>query len=391
MKRIPVAGPWVTAKEIEYVTDAATTSWGENANVYVHRFERAFAERVGVRHAVSLPSCTSAIHLSLAALGVGPGDEVVVPDLTWIASVAPVTYVGATAVFADVDEKTWCLSAKSFESVITRRTKAVIPVDLYGGMPDMTAIRAVAERHGIAIVEDAAEAVGSRYRGRAAGSLGDTGVFSFHGSKTLTTGEGGMLVTDRDDLFKRTLVLRDHGRQPGDTSFVNTEVAFKYKMSALQAAFGLGQVERLDELVTRKRAIFEWYREDLLGTDGVTLNHEPPDVFNSYWMVTVILDPARGIDKTELMGRMSERGIDCRPIFSPLSSLPAFAAHPSAPAASVRNKISYALGPYGVNLPSGFNLDRDTVRYVAESLRAALAAPREGAERVSTALAPRAT
>jgi perosamine synthetase len=374
MKRIPVSGPWVTAREVEYVTDAAATSWGENANVYINRFERAFAERVGVRHAVSLPSCTSAIHLSLAALGVGPGDEVVVPDLTWIASVAPVTYVGATAVFADVDDKTWCLSAKSFESVITRRTKAVIPVDLYGGMPDMAAIRAIAERHGIAIVEDAAEAIGSRYRDRAAGSLGDTGVFSFHGSKTLTTGEGGMLVTDRDDLFKRTLVLRDHGRQPGDTSFVNTEVAFKYKMSALQAAFGLGQVERLDELVTRKRAIFEWYREDLLGIDGITLNHEPPDVFNSYWMVTVILDPARGIDKRELMGRMFERGIDCRPIFSPLSSLPAFATHPSAAAARVRNTVSHALGPYGVNLPSGLNLDRDTVRYVAESLRAALAA-----------------
>jgi len=373
MKRIPVAGPWVTSREIDYVTDAAATNWYENANGYVHRFERAFAERIGVRHAVSLPSCTSAIHLSLAALGVGPGDEVVVPDLTWIASVAPVTYVGATPVFADVDERTWCLSAKSFESVITPRTKAVVPVDLYGGIPDMTAIRALAERHGIAIVEDAAEAVGARYCGSAAGSLGDTGVFSFHGSKTVTTGEGGMLVTDRDDLFKRALFLRDHGRQPGDKSFVNTEVAFLYKMSALQAAFGLGQIERLDELVARKRAIFEWYREDLLGIDGITLNHEPPDVFNSYWMVTVILDPALGVNKTELMGRMFERGVDCRPIFSPLSSLPAFATHPSAPAARARNKVSYALGPYGVNLPSGFNLDRDTVRRVADTLRATLA------------------
>jgi perosamine synthetase len=372
MKRIPVAGPWITAREIDYVTDAVATAWYENANLYVHRFEQAFAEHVGVRHAVTLPSCTSAIHLSLVALGIGPGDEVVVPDLTWIATVAPVTYVGATPVFADVDEKTWCLSAESFEGVITRRTKAVIPVDLYGGMPDMNAIRAVAERQGVAIVEDAAQAVGSRYCGRAAGSFGDTGVFSFHGSKTVTTGEGGMLVTDREDLFKRTLFLRDHGRQPGDKSFVNTEIAFKYKMSSLQAALGLAQIERLGDLVTRKRAIFEWYRDDLLGIEGITLNHEAPDVFNSFWMVTVILDPARGIDKTTLIARMSERGVDCRPIFSPLSCLPAFASHASAPAAHARNKVSYALGPYGVNLPSGFNVDRDTVRYVAESLKAAL-------------------
>jgi len=371
MKHIPISGPWVTGREIDYVADAAANAWYGNANTYTGRFERAFAEYIGVGHAVAVPSCTSAIHLSLAALGIGPGDEVVVPDLTWIASAAPVMYVGATPVFADVDPRTWCLSGESFESVISARTKAVIPVHLYGGMPEMREIQAIAARHGIAIVEDAAEAIGSRYEGRLAGSFGDTGVFSFHGSKTLTTGEGGMLVTNRDDVLARVMVLRDHGRQPGDTSFVNT--AYKYKMSALQAAFGLAQLERVGELVERKRRIFQWYTEALRGLDGIVLNDEPPKVVNSYWMVTVIVDAKLGLDKTHVIAGLAARGVTCRPMFSPLSSLPAFEDHPSRARARAANAVSYALGQYGVNLPSALNLDEDTVRYVADSLRAVLA------------------
>src|SRR5947209_7488809 len=212
MRRIPIAGPWITQKEIAYVTDAVTRNWYDDAQLYQQRFERAFADYLGVRHALSLPSCTAAIHLALAALGVSPGDEVIVPDATWIASAAPITYVGATPVFADIDMKTWCLSPQSFEECITPKTKAVIPVDLYGNMPDMDALLEVAQRNNIPVIEDAAEAAGADYKGQKAGSFGDTGVFSFHGSKTLTTGEGGMLVTDRDDIHQRALFLRDHGR-----------------------------------------------------------------------------------------------------------------------------------------------------------------------------------
>src|SRR5207248_4969739 len=194
-----VAGPWITQHEIDYVNEAARTGWYDKANAFQERFERGFAAYAGVRHAVALPSCTSALHLALLALGVGPGDEVVVPDITWIATSAPISYVGATPVFADVDEGTWCMSARSFEECITPRTRAVIPVDLYGGMPDMDALAEVAHRHRVAIIEDAAEAIGSEFRGRKAGTFGDAGVFSFHGSKTLTTGEGGLLATDRTD------------------------------------------------------------------------------------------------------------------------------------------------------------------------------------------------
>src|SRR2546421_4031984 len=263
MERIPVAGPWITQKEIDYVTDAVTTAWYGNANVYHDRFERAFSDYVGVRHAVALPSCTSAIHLSLLALGVGAGDEVIVPDATWIASAAPITYVGATPVFADIEAQTWCLAADSFEACITPRTKAVIIVDLYGNMPDMDAVRDVARRHGIAIEEDAAEAIGSEYKGKKAGSFGDASVFSFHGSKTLTTGEGGMLVTNDAKLFERARFIRDHGRKPGDKMFFNHEVAYKYKMSSMQAALGLAQLVRIEELLEQKRRMFKWYEQEL--------------------------------------------------------------------------------------------------------------------------------
>ena len=372
MKVIPVAGPWITQKEIDYVADAAASAWYENANKYHERFERAFAEYVNTTYAVALNSCTAAIHLSLMALGIGPGDEVIVPDITWIASAAPITYVGATPVFADIEPDTWCLSCDSFEKCISDRTRAVIPVDLYGGMPDMAQLLQVAARRNVAVIEDAAEAIGSEYSGRRAGSFGDVGVFSFHGSKTLTTGEGGMLVTNREDLFRRVLFLRDHGRNPGDTMFCNTEVAYKYKMSSMQAAIGLAQTERLHELIMRKREIFDWYRAELENVEGLTLNAEPPNVTNSYWMVTVILGERFGLQKEQLIERLAEQGIGSRPFFNPLSALPAFSGNRQADEARRRNKTSYALGPYGVNLPSGFNMTAETVQTVCDKLKHSL-------------------
>lgn len=374
MDRIPVSGPSITEREIGYVTDAVTRAWYADANVYHERFEQAFAAYHGVRHAVSLPSCTSALHLSLLALGVGPGDEVIVPDCTWIASAAPIQYVGATPVFADIDPDTWCLSAASLASCIGPRTRAVIPVDLYGGMPDYAALQAICGQHGVPIIEDAAEACGSQYQGRAAGTLGVTGTFSFHGSKTLTTGEGGMLITDDDAIWRRVMVLRDHGRQPGDTLFQNAEVGYKYKMSSMQAALGLAQIERVEELVARKREIFGWYREELGACEDVVLNVEPAGTRNSYWMVTAIL-PARLGGKVEVIRQLSAQGIDTRPFFSPLSSLAAYAGTESARAAARHNTVSYQLAAHGINLPSGLNLTRADVARVGASVRALLNAP----------------
>jgi perosamine synthetase len=370
MQKIPVAGPWITEKEIQYVNDAVTNAWYGNANIYHDRFEKAFAEYIGTKYAIALPTCTSAIHLSLLGLGIQKSDEVIVPDATWIATSAPISYVSATPVFADIDYDTWCLSAESFEACITPRTKAVIPVDLYGGMPDMDSICAIARRHNIAIIEDAAEALGAEYKGKRAGSFGDTGVFSFHGSKTVTTGEGGMLVTDRDDLYQRIQVLRDHGRQPGDRMFWNTEVAYKYKMSSMQAALGLAQLERIEELIQRKREQFAWYQQELADLKTLlTLNSESKNVRNTYWMVTVVLNPKVGLNKTQFMERLIKHGIDTRPFFHPLSSIPAYEESEQAYIARQRNKVVYSISPYAINLPSALKLTREDIKNICNTIK----------------------
>jgi perosamine synthetase len=380
-RRIPVSGPSITQKEIDYVTSAVTHGWYERANEYQERFERAMAEYCGVRHAVALPSCTSAIHLALAAADVGAGDEVVVPDITWIATSAPIHYVGAQPVFADVDPRTWCVSVESLRQCLSGRTRAVIAVDLYGNIPRMDAVVDLAHRQGALVIEDAAEAFGSQRSGRRAGSLGDIGVFSFHGSKTATTGEGGMLVTDCDDIHRRVLLLRDHGRRPGDFSFFHEQIAFKYKMSCMQAALGLAQVERADELVEQKRRVFEWYHELLRDTEGIELNRSAADTFSTYWMVTLLVAPELGIRKQELAEQLARRNIDTRPFFHPLSSLPAYRGTKAARDGARRNSVAYELSPRGINLPSGLNLSREDVRYVAQSVREIIQEARRGSSR----------
>jgi perosamine synthetase len=377
IRQVPVAGPWITERERAYVADAVETNWYDRAGDYTGRFETAFATATGRRHAVSLPSCTSGLHLALAALGVRAGDEVILPDLTWIASSAPVTYVGADPVFVDVDPSTWCLSAEALRAAITPRTKAIVAVDLYGGMPDYAQVMQVADDAGVPVIEDAAESVGSMMSGVPAGGFGLASVFSFHGSKTLTTGEGGMLVTDDDALYARIQVLRDHGRPPGDQSFFNGEIAFKYKMSSMQAALGLAQLERLDELVARKRAIFAWYQEAFDGVEGVTLNAEPAGTHNSYWMVTAVLHPGLRLAGAELGAVLKEQGIATRPFFHPLSSLPAYATSPSSGGAEARNPVAYDTAPRGINLPSALTLTRDDVDYVTSAALAALRGTRQ--------------
>ncbi len=372
---IPVAGPSITAREGELAREAALTAWGPDHYRFNARFERMLADYVGVRHAVSLPHATSGLHLALAAAGIGPGDEVIGPDVTWIASMAPVSYVGAVPVFVDILPDTWCLDPAAVEAAITPRTRAIIGVDLYGSMCDWAALRDIATRHGLLLIEDAAEALGSTYAGRQAGSLGDLAVFSFHGSKTITTGEGGMLVTGDDQLFARVQKLRDHGRPPGDRFFLNDEVAFKYKMSAVQAALGIAQMERIDALIAYKRQLFGWYRDRLAGVAGLQLNAEPQQVRNAYWMVTVVADPGFGHDKFSLQAALRAKGIDSRPFFSRLSRLRAYAdqvasarflpAHPAGAAAAER----------GVNLPSGYGLTEDVVDRVCNSLLQILSTP----------------
>ncbi len=367
-ERIEVTGPWITQRELDYVAEATRTNWFGKANDFISRFEAAFAQQTGRKHAIATSSCSSAIQLALKAMGIGPGDEVIVPELTWIATVAPAVHLGATPVFVDVDPVNWCMDEESFRRAITPRTKAVIPVDLYGTFPRLDKIDAIAAEHGISVLEDSAQAVGATYLGRPAGNFGRASVFSFHGSKTLTTGEGGILVTDDTEFYERAVFLSDQGRKPTDRSLFNREVGFKMKMSALQAALGLAQLERLPELIVAKRQHHDWYRARLAKMPGLRFNQETPGVQHSHWMTNIVWPAALGLSKEDAIDFFRRHEVIVRPLFYPLSSLPAFAAFPSAGMARGRNPVSYDVSPRSLNLPSGFHLTEAKVTRVCDLL-----------------------
>lgn len=361
-EKIVITRPSISDLEVEYVTDAIKTGWGSKCYDYIHRFEREFAAYQQQPYALATSSCTGAIHLALMALGVEAGDEVIVPDITWIASVEPILYIGAKPVFVDVLPDTWCIDAVKVEKAITQKTKAILVVHVYGNLVDMDAIMSIAQRHGLAVLEDAAEALGSEYKGRKAGSIGDAGVFSFHGTKTISTGEGGMVVTNRADVIERAKILNDHGRDPkiGKT-FWMAEYGYKYKMSNLQAAMGCAQIERAAELVEQKRLIFSWYKE-FLADVPCRLNPELLGTKNSYWMPTAIIDESVDFDRDKLFSYLKENNIDSRPFFYPLTSLPMFDI-------KEENINSYAIYKRGINLPSHHALTKEDVFFVCDRIK----------------------
>jgi len=287
-KMILTAGPSITEKEISYVTDAVTNGWNDNWNGYITKFEDEFARYIGVDNAMTTSSCTGALHLGLLALGIGPGDEVIVPDITWVATASAVTYVGATPIFCDVDEVSWCMNIASAESLITSKTKAIFPVHLYGHPANMPEIMQLAERHNLKVIEDAAPSIGAQVNGQKTGTFGDVSGFSFQGAKILVTGEGGMLVTNNQSLFNRIKSLGDHGRNP-KYPLSAVEVGYKYKMSNLQAALGLAQIERVNELIDRKREINALYANLLKENDKVRVSSELEGCKSIHWMTSIEL------------------------------------------------------------------------------------------------------
>lgn len=364
MKKIPIYQPSVTDLEVTYAVDAVKNGWGDNCYAYIKRFERDFAKYSGSAYSLATSSCTGAIHLALAAMGIKAGDEVIMGDINWIASAAPITYLGAKPVFVDVLEDSWCIDPSKIEAAITEKTKAIVVVHLYGNLAEMDQIMAIAKKHNLYVVEDAAEGLGSVYKGKMAGSLGDIGVFSFHGAKIMTTGEGGMLVTDNAALMERVKILADHGRDPKiNITFWMAELGYKYKMSNLQAAMGCAQLERVEELVTKRRDIFRWYTEYLSELPGIVLNPEPSYTVNCYWMPTVVFDKSLNIDAHQLINYLKEQNIDSRPFFYPLSSLPMFEKVEA-------NTVSYGLYRRALNLPSNFSLNREDIRQVCQAISA---------------------
>lgn len=361
-ERIHYTLPSITELEIRYVEDAIRHGWGERCYDYIKRFEAGFAEHLGVPYAIATSSCTGALHMGLAALGVGVGDEVILGDINWIASAAPITYLGATPVFVDVLPDSWCLDPACVEAAITPATKAIVAVHLYGNLCDMEALLAIGERHGIPVIEDAAEAIGSSLHGRRAGSMGAFGAFSFHGTKTVTTGEGGLFVTQDRALFERVLTLSNHGRAAGQTKqFWPDLLGFKYKMSNLQAAVGCAQVERIDELIATKRRIFHAYRERLAGLP-LQLNPETVGTVNGCWMPTVVVQPGVAFERDAMLAAFKADNIDGRVFFWPLSQLPMFRPCPD-------HVVAYGLQGRGFNLPSYHDLTDQQIDRVCALVR----------------------
>ncbi|UCO99849.1 DegT/DnrJ/EryC1/StrS aminotransferase family protein [Metapseudomonas lalkuanensis] len=355
MSRIHYTKPSIGELELEYVTDAVRNGWGERCYDYIHRFQNDFARYLGVSHAVATSSCTGALHLGLRALDIGAGDEVILADINWIASAAPVFYVGAVPVLVDVLEDSWCLDPEQVRRAITPRTRAIIAVHLYGNLAAMRELKEIADQHGIALIEDAAEALGSAIDGHKAGSLSSFSVFSFHGTKVMTTGEGGMLASRDAELVRRVEQLNNHGRAAGDMrQFWPSELGHKYKMSNLQAALGCAQLERIDELVCRKREIFAYYAERLLpALPGCRMNPEPEGCLNSYWMPTLVLPTEFAGRRAEVLESLRLAGIDARIFFQPLGDTPVFAGIARRP-----TPVSHDLAQRAFNLPSYHDMSR---------------------------------
>lgn len=360
-------GPSITQHEIDTVVDAMKNGWyGDKKYWYVEEFEKNFAQYHQRKYALMTPNCTSAIHLLLMGLGFGKGDEIIVPECTWIATAAPITYVGATTVFADISEDTWCMSAESLEKVITPKTKAVIVVDLYGNMPDMDALREVADRHGIYLIEDSAGALGSVYKGCPAGKFGIGSVFSFHRTKTITTGEGGMLLLDDDDLYKRCHFLRDHGRSK-EKHYYNSEVAYKYMPFNLQASLGYAQFQRIEELIISKRNLLAEYEKNLAEVNDIYLNPEPPEGRNGAWCSTLIFGKSHKINKETMIKGLDELGFEGRPFFYPLSSMPAYDG--SDDEKRSENPVAYDLSSRGICLPSAYDITNEQIAEYCNAIK----------------------
>ena len=361
--RIRYTIPSITELEVAYATDAARNGWGERCYEYIVRFEESFKAHLGVKHAIATSSCTGALHMGLSALGVGPDDEVILADTNWIASAAPIVYLGARPVFVDILPSSWCIDPEIAEAAITPRTKAIIAVHLYGNLCEMDQLLEIGKRHGVPVIEDAAEAVGSQYRGKRAGSMGVFGNFSFHGTKTLTTGEGGMFVTDDANLYETVLTLSNHGRARGQTKqFWPDVMGYKYKMSNIQAAIGCAQMQRVEELIKRKREILSYYREHLDVMPGLTMNPEPSGTVNGAWMPTVVFDAKTGITLERLQTAFAGENIDARVFFQPLSSLPMFEPQP-------QNHHAWAIPSRAINLPSFHDISRSEQDRVVDVIR----------------------
>lgn len=363
--RYHVAAPDLTGNELKYVTECVQSTWISSQGKYLAEFESRVADFVQARHAIATCNGTVALHLAMAALGVGPGDEVIVPSLTYVATANAAVYCGAKPVFCDVDPVTWCIDAASAARMITPQTRGILPVHLFGHACDMQPLWDLANDWGLWILEDNAEALGAQYMGRPTGSLATAATFSFFGNKTITTGEGGMVTTDDPELASKLRLLRGQGMDP-NRRYWHPVVGFNFRMTNLAAAIGCAQIERVEQLLADRRQLAGWYDDRLRGVSNLTLPTTASGVTHSWWMYSVLVDEVSRRDR--LMRDLASRDIETRPVFYPVHQFPMYRNAKTDNGCPVACDISYR----GVSLPTATYLCERDVDYICNEVRSAM-------------------
>lgn len=362
MKRISIANPVFNGNEKKYLMECIDTGWVSANGRFIKEFEKKFAEYCGTKYAVSCSNGTVSLHLIMLALGIGPGDEVIMPTLTYIATANAVKYCGATPVFVDSEEGTFNMDPTKIEEKITERTKAIMPVHLYGLSCDMDPIMEIADKYHLFVVEDAAEAHGAVYKGRKVGSMGIAASFSFFGNKVITCGEGGMVTTDDEELYKKMMLIKSQGVSP-DKRYWHLITGYNYRMTNMQAAVGLGQLENVEWHIGERRRIADLYEKYLGNNKSVKLQKVPSDCTSVYWMNNVILQPEVKKTRDQVMAEMEERNIEMRPVFYPMHIMPPYLDE------NAKFPVAERLAEKGISLPSHALLTEDEVKYVCDSLK----------------------
>jgi perosamine synthetase len=363
---IRVCEPLLDGKEEQYVVDCLKTNWISSQGKYIGQFEQEFARYCGMRYGVSTTSGTTALHLALVSLGIGRGDEVIVPAFTMVASVFAILYTGAKPVLVDCEPETWNMDVTQIEEKVTANTRAIMPVHIYGHPCDMDPILEIARKHRLYVIEDAAEAHGAEYKGKKVGGIGDIGCFSFYANKIITTGEGGMLITNKEEIAERARRLEDQAYFPG-RRFLHSELGFNYRMTNIQAAIGLAQLERIEELVERRRRNARLYNELLKEVNGIRLPSQKSWAKNVYWMYCILVEDEFGTSRDELQMKLNQQGIETRPFFVPMHQQPCFRNLGLFKGESY--PVSEEISAKGMYLPSGPGLKREDIEQVCAALK----------------------
>lgn len=361
-KKIFVAAPSLSGNEKKYVMDCLDSTWISSVGKYINEFEASFAKYIGIKHAISCSNGTVALHLPLLALDIGPDDEVIVPTLTYIATANAVAYVGAKRVFVDCDPETWAIDLEDLKKKITPKTKAIMVVHLYGHPADMDPLMEVANKNKIPVIEDCAESIGATYKSKMTGTFGLISTFSFFGNKVITTGEGGMVVTNDAQLEKKMRILKGQGMDP-ERRYWHPVVGYNYRMTNIQAAIGLAQLEQVDTFLKYRRQLAAWYNEELATLkNDITIPKEAAWAKHCYWMYSIMVNKNDGKQRDSLMAFMATKGIETRPLFYPMHQMPPHKSNDPFPKAD-------DIAARGINLPTHTGLKRDDVSYIANSLK----------------------